>query len=69
MRDAFKSRLEGCGLLDGKANIGVSRGYLSDRKSYLEIFVCVKSLEGMGLHLAAQNMSSEQIAELKINSY
>ena len=64
LRDAL-SRLEGCGLLERKANIGYRVVTLSTEK-LLEIFRVRESLEGMACHLAAQNMSSEQIAELKL---
>lgn len=64
LRDAL-SRLEGCGLLERKANVGYRVVTLSTDK-LLEIFRVRESLEGMACHLAAQNMNAEQIAELKL---
>jgi DNA-binding GntR family transcriptional regulator len=63
LRDAL-SRLEGCGLLERKANIGYRVVTLSTDK-LLEIFRVRESLEGMACFLASQNMTSEQITELK----
>ncbi|MEP1446816.1 MAG: GntR family transcriptional regulator [Paraglaciecola sp.] len=63
LRDAL-SRLEGCGLLERKANIGYRVVTLSTEK-LLEIFRVRESLEGMACRLAAQNMSVKQIADLK----
>lgn len=63
LRDAL-SRLEGCGLLERKANVGYRVVTLSTDK-LLEIFRVRESLEGMACNLAAQNMSAEQLAELK----
>jgi DNA-binding GntR family transcriptional regulator len=63
LRDAL-SRLEGCGLLERKANVGYRVVTLSTEK-LLEIFRVRESLEGMACNLAAKNMTSEQIAELK----
>ena len=63
LRDAL-SRLEGCGLLERKANVGYRVVTLSTEK-LLEIFRVRESLEGMACNLAAKNMSNAQIAELK----
>ncbi|WP_340680677.1 GntR family transcriptional regulator [Paraglaciecola sp.] len=63
LRDAL-SRLEGCGLLERKANVGYRVVTLSTEK-LLEIFRVRESLEGMACNLAAKNMTGEQIAELK----
>ena len=63
LRDAL-AKLEGCGLLERKANIGYRVVGLSTNQ-LLEIFHVRESLEGMACRLAAQNMTSEQIAELK----
>ena len=63
LRDAL-SRLEGCGLLERKANVGYRVVTLSTEK-LLEIFRVRESLEGMACNLAAKNMTAEQIAELK----
>lgn len=63
LRDAL-SRLEGCGLLERKANVGYRVVTLSTDK-LLEIFRVRESLEGMACNLAAHNMSVEQLAELK----
>ena len=58
LRDAL-SRLEGCGLLERKANIGYRVVTLSTEQ-LLEIFRVRESLEGMACRLAAQNMTSQQ---------
>ena len=63
LRDAL-SRLEGCGLLERKANVGYRVVTLSTDK-LLELFRVRESLEGMACYLAAQNMTKEQIAELR----
>ena len=63
LRDAL-ARLEGCGLLERKANVGYRVVGLSTNQ-LLEMFHVRESLEGMACRLAAQNMNSEQIAELK----
>ena len=63
LRDAL-SKLEGCGLLERKANIGYRVVGLSTNQ-LLEIFHVRESLEGMACRLAAQNMTDEQINELK----
>jgi len=63
LRDAL-SRLEGCGLLERKANVGYRVVTLSTAK-LIDIFRVRESLEGMACHLAAQCMSTEQISELK----
>jgi DNA-binding GntR family transcriptional regulator len=63
LRDAL-AKLEGCGLLERKANIGYRVVGLSTNQ-LLEIFHVRESLEGMACRLAAQNMTSEQLSELK----
>ncbi|MFT4939260.1 MAG: DNA-binding GntR family transcriptional regulator [Paraglaciecola sp.] len=63
LRDAL-SKLEGCGLLERKPNVGYRVIGLSTNQ-LLEIFHVRESLEGMACRLAAQNMTSEQIKELK----
>ncbi|MFT5674922.1 MAG: DNA-binding GntR family transcriptional regulator [Paraglaciecola sp.] len=63
LRDAL-AKLEGCGLLERKANVGYRVVGLSTNQ-LLEIFHVRESLEGMACRLAAQNMTSEQLAELK----
>lgn len=63
LRDAL-SRLEGCGLLERKANVGYRVVTLSTDK-LVEIFRVRESLEGMACFLAAQNMNAAQISELK----
>ena len=63
LRDAL-SRLEGSGLLERKANIGYRVVTLSIEQ-LLEIFRVRESLEGMACRLAAQNMTSKQIEDLK----
>ena len=63
LRDAL-SRLEGCGLLERKANVGYRVVTLSTDK-LLEIFRVRESLEGMACNLAAYNMTAGQLAELK----
>ncbi len=63
LRDAL-SRLEGNGLLERKANVGYRVIGLSTNQ-LLEIFHVRESLEGMACRLAAQNMTTQQIEELK----
>jgi DNA-binding GntR family transcriptional regulator len=63
LRDAL-SRLEGCGLLERKANVGYRVVTLSTAK-LIDIFRVRESLEGMACHLAAHSMSAAQISELK----
>ena len=63
LRDAL-AKLEGCRLLERKANVGYRVVGLSTNQ-LLEIFHVRESLEGMACRLAAQNMTSEQLAELK----
>jgi DNA-binding GntR family transcriptional regulator len=63
LRDAL-SRLEGCGLLERKANIGYRVVTLSTPQ-LLELFHVRESLEGMACRLAAQNMTTQQVFELK----
>lgn len=63
LRDAL-SRIESCGLVERKANIGYRVVTLSTKK-LLEIFLVRESLEGMACRLAAQNMSSIEIDNLK----
>ncbi|MEP0354987.1 GntR family transcriptional regulator [Paraglaciecola sp.] len=63
LRDAL-SRLEGCGLLERKANIGYRVVTLSTEQ-LLEIFRVRESLEGTACRLAAKNMSKEQIDDLR----
>ena len=63
LRDAL-SRLEGCGLLERRANVGYRVVTLSTDK-LVEIFRVRESLEGMACFLAAQNMNAAQISELK----
>lgn len=63
LRDAL-SRIEACGLVERKANIGYRVVTLSTEK-LLEIFLVRESLEGMACRLAAQNMSSIDIKNLK----
>lgn len=63
LRDAL-SRLEGCGLLERKPNVGY-RVVAMSTEQLLEIFHVRESLEGMACRLAAQHMSVDQISELK----
>ncbi|MGJ8682548.1 GntR family transcriptional regulator [Paraglaciecola sp.] len=63
LRDAL-SRIEACGLVERKANIGYRIVTLSKEK-LLQIFQVRESLEGMACRLAAQNMSDDQIQELR----
>ena len=63
LRDAL-ARIEACGLLERKANVGYRVVGLSTNQ-LLDMFHVRESLEGMACRLAAQNMSPEQIAELK----
>lgn len=63
LRDAL-SRLEGNGLLERKANVGYRVIGLSTNQ-LLEIFHVRESLEGMACRLAAQNMTEQQLTELK----
>lgn len=63
LRDAL-SRIEACGLVERKANIGYRVVTLSTEK-LLEIFLVRESLEGMACRLAAENMTSTEIRNLK----
>ncbi|MCF2947155.1 GntR family transcriptional regulator [Paraglaciecola aquimarina] len=62
LRDAL-SRIEACGLVERKANIGYRVVALST-EGLLELFQVRESLEGMACRLAAQNMSENQIVQL-----
>lgn len=63
LRDAL-SRIEACGLLERKANVGYRIVSLSSEQ-LLEIFRVRESLEGMACRLAAENMSPTEIDDLK----
>jgi DNA-binding GntR family transcriptional regulator len=63
LRDAL-ARIESCGLLERKANVGYRVVGLSTNQ-LLDMFHVRESLEGMACRLAAQNMTPVQIAELK----
>lgn len=64
LRDALAS-LQGCGLLQRKANVGYRVIELSTMQ-LLEIFHIRESLEGMACRLAAVNMTAMQISELRL---
>lgn len=63
LRDAL-ARLEGSGLLERKPNVGYRVVGLSTHQ-LLEIFHVRESLEGMACRLAAQNMSKDEVQELR----
>jgi len=63
LREAI-GRLEACGLVVRRANVGARVVTLSS-KQLLEIFHVREALEGMAARLAAQNMSDEEIADLR----
>ncbi len=63
LRDAL-ARIEACGLLIRKPNIGYRVVTLSLDK-LLEILVVRQALEGMASRLAAQNMSEQAVQKLK----
>lgn len=64
LRDAL-SRIEACGLVERKANIGYRVVTLSTEK-LLDIFLVRESLEGMACRLAAQNMNTHQVTQLTV---
>jgi DNA-binding GntR family transcriptional regulator len=63
LREAI-GRLEGCGLVVRRANVGARVVTLSSDQ-LLEIFHVREALEGMAARLAAQNMSDDEVADLR----
>ena len=63
LREAL-NRLEKCHLVERKANIG-SRVVECNIESLLELYVVREALEGMACRQAAQNMSDDEINEMK----
>jgi DNA-binding GntR family transcriptional regulator len=63
LREAI-GRLESCGLVVRRANVGARVVTLSSRQ-LLEIFHIREALEGMAARLAAQHMTVEEIADLR----
>lgn len=63
LREAI-GRLEACGLVVRRANVGARVVTLSSRQ-LLEIFHVREALEGMAARLAAQHMSDAEIADLR----
>lgn len=64
LREAI-ARLEACGLVVRRANIGARVVTLSSAQ-LLEIFHVREALEGMAARLAAQHMRDEEVTKLKI---
>jgi len=63
LREAI-GRLEACGLVVRRPNVGARVVTLSNRQ-LIEIFHVREALEGMSARLAAQHMSDEEIADLR----
>ena len=63
LRDAL-GRLEGCGLVERKPNVGYRVITLSTTQ-LIEIFHTREVLEGLACRLAAQNMSAGEVEDLK----
>ncbi|MCB1785466.1 MAG: GntR family transcriptional regulator [Chromatiaceae bacterium] len=63
LREAI-GRLEACGLVVRRPNVGARVVTLSSRQ-LLEIFHVREALEGMAARLAAQNMTLEEVEELR----
>jgi DNA-binding GntR family transcriptional regulator len=63
LREAI-GRLEACGLVVRRPNVGARVVTLSSSQ-LLEIFHVREALEGMAARLAAQNMTDEEVAELR----
>ena len=63
IREAI-SRLESCHLVGRKANVGARVVSLTP-EGLVELYQVRESLEGMAARLAAENMSDEEIADLK----
>ncbi|MCG6965772.1 MAG: GntR family transcriptional regulator [Chromatiaceae bacterium] len=63
LREAI-GRLEACGLVVRRPNVGARVVTLSSQQ-LLEIYHVREALEGMAARLAAQNMTSEEIADLR----
>jgi len=64
LREAI-GRLEACGLVVRRPNVGARVVTLSSRQ-LIEIFHVREALEGMSARLAAQHMSEEEIADLRL---
>lgn len=63
LREAI-GRLDACGLVVRRANVG-ARVIAMSRSGLLEIFYIREALEGMAARLAAQQMTGEEIADLR----
>lgn len=63
LREAL-NRLEKCHLIERKANVG-SRVVECSIEGLLEIYVVREALEGMACRQAAENMTDDEIAEMK----
>ena len=63
LREAL-NRLEKCHLIERKANVG-SRVVECSISGLLEIYVVREALEGMACRQAAENMSDDEIADMK----
>lgn len=63
LREAL-NRLEKCHLIERKPNVG-SRVVECTAEGLLEIYLVREALEGMACRLAAQNMSDDEVAEMK----
>jgi len=63
LREAI-GRLEACGLVVRRPNVGARVVTLSSRQ-LIEIFHIREALEGMAARLAAQHMSADEIADLR----
>ncbi|MBO9490786.1 GntR family transcriptional regulator [Endozoicomonas sp. G2_1] len=63
LREAL-NRLEKCHLIERKANVG-SRVVECTVKSLIEIYLVREALEGMACRLAAQNMTEDEIEQMK----
>lgn len=63
LREAI-GRLEACGLVERRANVGARVVHLTS-EGLLEIFQVREALESMAARLAAEHMTDEQIARLR----
>ncbi|WP_233999554.1 MULTISPECIES: GntR family transcriptional regulator [unclassified Pseudoalteromonas] len=63
LRDAL-NRLEACNLVERKANVGCRVVALTPER-LIEVYQVRAALEGLACRLAAQNMSDEEIANIK----
>ncbi|WP_462158132.1 GntR family transcriptional regulator [Pseudoalteromonas sp. GB56] len=63
LRDAL-NRLEACNLVERKANVGCRVVALTPER-LIEVYQVRAALEGLACRLAAQNMTDEEIADIK----